>query len=218
MLYLSPHLAFMKKAPLAFLALSLFTFAACTNSNQPTENYIPLSEALNKTPSGVPGQPASGTGDAAQPLSGEVKLNPAHGQPGHRCDIAEGAPLPIEGTSPQQQQQQATPPPPPQAQPITVAVPPPTQAAPTSTAKGMNPEHGKPGHRCDIAVGAPLDSKPASTPTTVVSTTTPAKVAPGMNPAHGEPGHRCDIAVGAPLNEKKSDVIQVKSETKDSSN
>jgi len=26
----------------------------------------------------------------------------------------------------------------------------------TKTAPGMNPQHGKPGHRCDIAVGAPL--------------------------------------------------------------
>jgi hypothetical protein len=31
-------------------------------------------------------------------------------------------------------------------------------AAPVAT--GMNPQHGQPGHRCDIAVGAPLDSKP----------------------------------------------------------
>ena len=92
----------------------------------------------------------------------------------------------------------------------------------TQTAPGMNPPHGQPGHRCDIAVGAPLNSKPAQksqpqtvtpsvTPkpteqpvmnvnsksgsTTIVGTTTP----PGMNPPHGQPGHRCDIAVGAPL-------------------
>jgi hypothetical protein len=88
------------------------------------------------------------------------------------------------------------------------------------TAPGMNPPHGQPGHRCDIQVGAPLNSKPAA-PATVqaapVTTTaagqTPSnvtikevpntvKTAPGMNPPHGEPGHRCDIAVGAPLNSK----------------
>src|SRR6188474_1027285 len=28
------------------------------------------------------------------------------------------------------------------------------------TAEGMNPPHGQPGHRCDIAVGAPLNSPP----------------------------------------------------------
>jgi len=35
------------------------------------------------------------------------------------------------------------------------------------TAPGMNPPHGQPGHRCDIAVGAALDSKPAPTPVAV---------------------------------------------------
>ena len=40
-----------------------------------------------------------------------------------------------------------------------------------NTAAGMNPEHGKPGHRCEINVGAPLSSAPARTataPTTAV--------------------------------------------------
>ena len=82
------------------------------------------------------------------------------------------------------------------------------------TAPGMNPPHGQPNHRCDIPVGAPLNSKKAE-PTTVkstdiqTSTTTPiavpqnntssTSVAAGMNPEHGQPGHRCDIPVGAPL-------------------
>jgi hypothetical protein len=84
----------------------------------------------------------------------------------------------------------------------------------TVSKAGLNPEHGQPGHRCDISVGAPLDSKPTlpaanttqpvvtqkSAP--VISPNIPATVAPGMNPAHGQPGHRCDISVGAPLNSK----------------
>lgn len=101
----------------------------------------------------------------------------------------------------------------------TIAAPPPTiqpQTAPqqttTTTAAGLNPPHGQPGHRCDISVGAPLNSKP-STPT--VTTTAPQQqtvvmpqptapaaattTAAGKNPPHGQPGHRCDIAVGAPL-------------------
>jgi hypothetical protein len=97
---------------------------------------------------------------------------------------------------------------------------------PVATGKGLNPEHGKPGHRCDIPVGAPLDSKPAAAPTIntspVISTApatqpnpvTPVTIQPnpipssgggvaaGMNPEHGKPGHRCDIPVGAPLNSK----------------
>ncbi len=49
------------------------------------------------------------------------------------------------------------------ATPVPVANP--TKDAPLMTpesviAPGMNPPHGQPGHRCDIPVGAPLDSPP----------------------------------------------------------
>lgn len=60
-----------------------------------------------------------------------------------------------------------------------------------TTASGLNPEHGLPGHRCDLPVGAPLNvtaEKKAASP-----------VKPKTNPQHGMPGHRCDLAVGAPL-------------------
>lgn len=95
----------------------------------------------------------------------------------------------------------------------------------SSAAEGMNPPHGQPGHRCDIPVGAPLNSPPAqtnqqaSTPaanqggflgsgnaqtSAPVQQAAPAQqTAPGMqgkpNPAHGQPGHRCDVQVGQPL-------------------
>ena len=130
-------------------------------------------------------------------------MNPPHGQPNHRCDIAVGAPLNSPpGKSP--------------TQPITVQPNVTTQTTTTptfatSTAAGMNPPHGQPNHRCDVAVGAPLDSPPgtgktqppASQPnaTTQITTTptTTRSTAPGMNPPHGQPNHRCDIKVGAPL-------------------
>ncbi len=90
-------------------------------------------------------------------------------------------------------------------QPVPSGTVAPTVAA-QATAPGMNPPHGQPGHRCDIPVGSPLNSKPATTsaPTgTLTTTTTPAQAtAPGMNPPHGQPGHRCDIPVGSPLNSK----------------
>jgi hypothetical protein len=158
---------------------------------------------------------------------GETKgLNPAHGQPGHRCDIAVGAPLnstPTQGQTATAQPTQTVQVNPNQKNMVTTT----TVAAPAKVAKGMNPAHGQPGHRCDIPVGAPLNSpvaKPvAATSTSAQSgstsqtfTVTPPqatnanavpallsteapKVAEGMNPAHGQPGHRCDIAVGAPL-------------------
>jgi hypothetical protein len=103
----------------------------------------------------------------------------------------------------------------------------PAPSAPVATKAGMNPSHGQAGHRCDIPVGAPLNSpvakpakpvansgQPAFTQTTTTAPTpttptpgtpallkadTPVVTAPGMNPPHGQEGHRCDIAVGQPL-------------------
>lgn len=86
--------------------------------------------------------------------------------------------------------------------------------SPVAVAKGMNPAHGQPGHRCDIAVGAPLNSPvatlknnsvvPQQNNTAAATATSPNPTAPtptpeGMNPPHGQDKHRCDIAVGAPL-------------------
>ncbi|MBP6432056.1 MAG: hypothetical protein KA319_09830 [Ferruginibacter sp.] len=93
-----------------------------------------------------------------------VSLNPAHGQPNHRCDIYVGQPLdskPVAGLSQPAQTATTT------TIPQTVtATPQPVQVAP-----GMNPAHGQPGHRCDIEVGKPLNSKPLpTTPAATVAT------------------------------------------------
>lgn len=105
--------------------------------------------------------------------------------------------------------------------------------APMATAPGMNPPHGQPGHRCDIPVGQPLNSKPAvAAPAsqnintngnnivqidpnavspgkiTLDNNGKQAKTAPGMNPPHGQPGHRCDIPVGQPLSSKPAPAPQ----------
>jgi hypothetical protein len=93
-----------------------------------------------------------------------------------------------------------------------------TPVATQATAAGLNPAHGQPGHRCELAVGAPLNSAPAAAPavqpqaqpitvkqnapTMIPSEVKAVPAAAGMNPAHGQPGHRCEIAVGAPLNSK----------------
>lgn len=75
-----------------------------------------------------------------------------------------------------------------------------TNSANSADMGALNPQHGQPGHRCDIPVGAPLNGN-AATPnaTPVQSNTTPIKVADGLNPPHGQPGHRCDVKVGDPL-------------------
>lgn len=101
---------------------------------------------LPRVDSGAPATQGAASGTA-------VALNPAHGQPGHRCDIPEGAPLnsaPIQGAMLPGNNNAA-------AAPVPAA---PAQSIPlpstTSTAR-LNPAHGQPGHRCDIAVGAPLN-------------------------------------------------------------
>ena len=63
-------------------------------------------------------------------------LNPAHGQPGHRCDIPVGTPLDAPLRTPDASSNGL-------------------MNTNTTTAI-LNPAHGQPGHRCDLAVGAPL--------------------------------------------------------------
>jgi hypothetical protein len=213
------------KIYISSIVIASLLFVSCKKELEPQEN-TPTSELIKlglvkdtaKVKSVVEAPPATNPNT----VMGETKgLNPAHGQPGHRCDIAVGAPLnsaPTQGqttTQPTQTVQVN----PSQQNVVTTTT---TAATPVKVEKGMNPSHGQPGHRCDIPVGAPLNSpvaKPvASTPAQGGSTSQTFTVTPpagnavpallsteeiatadGMNPPHGKPGHRCDIAVGAPL-------------------
>ncbi len=154
----------------------------------------------------------SGSGTATVTAAG---MNPAHGQPGHRCDIPVGQPL---NSAPQQQNAQNVAVNTPQGQAIQIdpnALQPgkftvdKSGKAKIVTPKGMNPPHGEPGHRCDIPVGQPLNSKPAlvQQPAQVVAQNTPAPSStpaptgpkPAVNPPHGEPWHNCAVKVGEAL-------------------
>lgn len=172
------------------------------------------------TPSATPAQNDFAPVGNIVSTTATAKLNPAHGQPGHRCDISVGAPLPV---VPAQNVKVATPNPalinsPVQAAPaIKTTASTPVAAVPAIT-PGINPAHGQPGHRCDVAVGATIPKTAALAKTTTTNSpvispvsqntpliqpqaATPTTIAPnGLNPAHGQPGHRCDIAVGKPLN------------------
>ncbi|RYY38770.1 MAG: hypothetical protein EOO08_13220 [Chitinophagaceae bacterium] len=86
--------------------------------------------------------------------------------------------------------------------------PPPAIKAKTSGSSAPNPAHGQPNHRCDIAVGAPLNSpagtglaQPGAQPQVQQAqpAAQPANGTVRLNPAHGEPGHDCAIPVGQPL-------------------
>ncbi|CAM3566076.1 hypothetical protein [Flavobacterium chungbukense] len=209
------------KILLSSLAITSLLFVSCKKELEPQESTanselvrLGLAKDTMKTAPPV----VQNTAANQNTVLGDSKgLNPAHGQPGHRCDIAVGAPLnsaPAQGNAAPQTVQVN------QGQQQVVT----TTTTPVKTAKGMNPPHGQPGHRCDIAVGAPLNSPVAKTtaanaqsgstsqsftvtppptsnavPALLSTEGTEATVADGMNPPHGKPGHRCDIAVGAPL-------------------
>lgn len=210
------------------LAITSLVFVSCKKELEPQENtatseLVRLGLAKDTSTTAAPAVQTQTQAANPNTVLGDTKgLNPAHGLPGHRCDIAVGAPL--NSAAPQQGQVATT------QTGQTIQVNPnqknvvTSTTAPVKVAKGMNPPHGQPGHRCDIAVGAPLNSpvakavaaSPAQSGSTtqnftvspppannavpaLLSTETTQAVAEGMNPAHGQPGHRCDIAVGAPL-------------------
>ncbi len=210
----------MKK--ILLLSLPAFALFACKDRKKDVTLTQPINiNGASYTPQQTPGKT---TAQVPAGVNTALKTNPAHGQPGHRCDLEEGAPLnstPVTASIPPQVTQQQLP-------PVSAALPATQTVTSTATpAKGsgkLNPEHGKPGHRCDIPVGASLDAPAPKNNPTVTTTQTPLQTPqttvtpvntptlPGMNPQHGQPGHRCDIAVGAPLNSPKADT-----EKKDSS-
>ena len=221
-----------------FITMSILGLALTACQNTPQEIAVAedalanteLAEAQrNKSNEGNPfEQLNNNTTQATLPSTPTgVTLNPPHGQPGHRCDIAVGAPLPNDGNVVAQAQSQAHPVSQGEAMPVVsggmpqqvVQVQQPQNQQSYVGPKGekLNPPHGQPGHRCDIPVGAPLNSKPAAQPAAPQQQVTQQQIVidpqqaqqhtgttePGFsgkpNPPHGQPGHRCDIAVGAIL-------------------
>jgi hypothetical protein len=174
--------------------LSMFAVLFACNPGEKKES----AQAVIPTPTGLHGLQK---GDMAQLVAQQTKsnliFNPPHGEAGHTCALAVGAPLNQKAAAQPQQK----------LNPQSV----PTQSMPVANTSGkkLNPKHGAPGHRCDIAVGAPLDSKPTQVVTTqpVVTPVQAIKVGKGLNPPHGLPNHRCDLAVGAPLNSKPAPAV-----------
>lgn len=160
------------------ISLTLVTsglLTACNPAAEPKGDTTPVAgtEAIQSLPAA---QPASADSVVSQPgksTTGTTMLNPPHGQPNHRCDIAVGAPLntPV-GAKP------ATP-----SQPSMLKLQPQTQTTPGQT----------------LPQTAPVQTRAQTTPVKTVPQTTPSQTAAGLNPPHGQPNHRCDIAVGAPL-------------------
>jgi hypothetical protein len=208
----------MKKS-IAVLTL-VIVIVACKKELVPQESTVSFTTTPS-TPTNNQNQAASTSNQSTMLSSGsntQQKVNPPHGQPGHVCGTQDQPQtIPVQQQNQSNQQYSIS-------QPVANAKN--NISTPVKVAKGMNPPHGQPGHRCDIAVGQPLNSKPKTTTTQttttpVVSTTNnnsipavlapnttnatpaPVKTEPGMNPPHGQPGHVCGIAVGSPLNQEK---------------
>ena len=177
------------KSILLFLLGSSLFFISCkkteeasTATEQKTETTATEKPAANDASkiTTTPAPSATQTTPGGQP----PKLNPPHGQPYHRCEIAVGAPLdgsaPAQGTTPAPVQQNA-----PKSFFKTVQTE--QQANPTQPVVAAPAKQVKPTQQV----------KPVATQASTTPNATGPK--PKNNPAHGQPHHRCDIKVGDPL-------------------
>lgn len=143
--------------------LSIFFLTSCDNSSHAdidtslptTTNAVKPADAnsLNNnlsetgvTPVGEGIQLQQEVQQATPEVYQAAGLNPPHGQPGHDCAVAVGAPLngsPAPNMVPAPTMNFPTP------------TPSPSQA-PISGGQRLNPPHGQPGHDCAVQVGAPL--------------------------------------------------------------
>lgn len=159
---------------LSTLVILCLSLTSCKKELEPQENSDVVAPVPATPTSTVPATPTSPAVSTQQTTVAPVApaltakgMNPAHGQPGHRCDISVGAPLnsPPGKAAPQTapavtQNSNASVKMTPavdgtlQPKPTTTSGTPAILNAPT--APGMNPPHGQDGHRCDVAVGAPL--------------------------------------------------------------
>ncbi|UFH35914.1 hypothetical protein [Flavobacterium acetivorans] len=147
----------------SFIALTSCKEESKKEVNNSSTNVVPFYQNVTPVDNQVATTPANQQGvnttTATAPVSVAKGMNPAHGQPGHRCDIPVGAPLNSKAAAPTTSNTAATTTGQ-VSQQINVQQPVPallsTSTADAETPEGMNPPHGKDGHRCDIAVGAPL--------------------------------------------------------------
>ncbi|MCF4100773.1 hypothetical protein L1I30_03750 [Gillisia sp. M10.2A] len=104
---------------IAFLSLCISTLIGCKEDKKEAANSQPEVETQATNPKTT------------------ATVNPAHGEPGHRCDIPVGASL----NQPVKTQQKN-----PSVSPVWAETPSPS----------INPAHGQPGHDCSKPVGAKL--------------------------------------------------------------
>ena len=114
------------------------------------KNVVPFTVVGNQMKAQSTSEQQINSNNPSSTTTAATGMNPAHGQPGHICEIPVGAPLNSPATSNNQQNA-----------PVPTVTTTPAQSAPNpveqvATTEGANPPHGQANHRCDIAVGAPL--------------------------------------------------------------
>lgn len=146
----------MKTLTILIASVALLYSCDKAKTNVAETEIVKSDSVVNNTTENVTAAPAEVVSSVTNvPVSGKPALNPAQGQPYHRCEIAVGAPIdsaPTQNAAPQQAAPSILNPNPAPAVSTTPAAP--TQAFGPKPA--VNPEHGQPHHRCDLAVGAPL--------------------------------------------------------------
>lgn len=149
------------------IAVAAIAFAACSEESAEADNQVVNGPgAVQTSNQAKPLEPAAQLGNPSNAqATSTAQPNPAHGQPGHRCDIGVGIPLDAPaGTGLQQN------PAPANGGDFTIntgdasvqQVTPPAGGAPAGATGGslkVNPPHGQPGHVCGVDVGAPLPAQ-----------------------------------------------------------
>lgn len=174
----------MKYSFVLILVFTLFTLISCGPAKQDSEQTqetpdLPQNQEQSAPAiieSNEPVEDNAAEQPSTEQNNEEAMLNPPHGEPYHRCDIPVGAPLNSQPASTTretttEQAPAATPQSPNVNNGITNNPTAPTienarrinpsqtpKAAPANNGNKprMNPPHGQPYHRCDIAVGSPL--------------------------------------------------------------
>lgn len=162
-----------------------FALISCGPAKQDSgqTQQVPVVPPTQEQPAPVstePVQPVEAgtvTQPSAEQNNAEVMLNPAHGEPFHRCDIPVGAPLNSQSVNTTRQTTN---------NPVQATAPQTSNPAPSAANNPTSPT---------IENAMRMNPSQARSTTTTPSTGTK----PRLNPAHGQPWHRCDIAVGSPL-------------------
>lgn len=151
----------MQKILYGFLTALVLT--ACNQKEEKAEVSQPAGpSAIEAASAGAAPAPVTYTTSPAQQAPATagtpagVKLNPPHGEPGHLCEIAVGAPLPAEGVLPTPVETAPARPMPISPAATSVINRPLNTVVNTGPKPKFNPPHGQPWHTCDLEVGAPL--------------------------------------------------------------